>query len=83
LNPAVGDQEVLIGDKNGKISCFDSRNQKTSCTFDAHSIYVTDVDYNQNKPNVIVSSGKDCQIRIWDIRNPSTFLKEFKNHSHW
>lgn len=83
MNPVNSDREFLTGEQNGKINCFDMRAQKASVTIDAHSIHVTDVDYNQNKPNVIVSSGKDCQIRIWDIRNPGSYLKEFKNHTHW
>lgn len=81
MSPDTSD--CVTGDKDGKISCFDTRNHKVFCTFDAHSVHVTDVDYNQNKSNVIVSSGKDCQIRIWDLRNPGKCLKEFKNHTHW
>lgn len=56
---------------------------RASCIIDAHSIFVTDVDYNQNKPNIIASSGKDCQIRVWDLRNPNAPLKQFTDHTHW
>ena len=56
---------------------------RPSFSIDAHKICVTDIDFNQNKSTIVVSSGKDCQIKIWDLRNPLKPLKQFSDHTHW
>ena len=34
-----------------------------------HRYGITDLDYNPNKPNVLVTSGKDGLLKFWDLRN--------------
>ena len=33
-----------------------------------HRYGITDLDYNPNKPNIIVTSGKDGLLKFWDLR---------------
>lgn len=42
-----------------------------------------DVEYNPNKPSVIVSCGDDRLIKFWDIRNLSSPLNILSGHSHF
>ena len=49
----------------------------------AHGRSIYDVDYNPNKPNIIVTSGDDNKIKYWDLRNPSRPLKTLAGHHHW
>ncbi|KAI8894941.1 hypothetical protein BC833DRAFT_603079 [Globomyces pollinis-pini] len=58
-------------------------NQNTTKIENAHEINVRSLDYNQNKPFHLVSSGDDCMIRIWDTRNAKTPLMELSDHTHW
>lgn len=37
-----------------------------------HRYGVTDLDYNPNKPHMLVTSGKDGLIKFWDLRKTST-----------
>ena len=41
------------------------------------------MDYNPNKPYVVLSCGDDYAIRYWDLRKPSDALLSVKAHSHW
>jgi WD40 repeat protein len=49
----------------------------------AHSQQVRGLDYNPNKPYVVLSCGDDYAIRYWDLRKPSAALLGVKAHSHW
>ena len=49
----------------------------------SHDINVRSIDYNHNKPNILVSGGDDGMVRIWDTRNVTAPLKELSDHSHW
>jgi len=49
----------------------------------AHRGCIRDVDYNPNKPNVLVTSGDDCKLKIWDLRHTKAPLKTLCGHSHW
>jgi len=46
----------------------------SSITMNSHSGHphhrygITDLDYNPNKPNVLVTSGKDGLLKFWDLR---------------
>jgi len=37
-----------------------------------HRYGITDLDYNPNKPNVLVTSGKDGLLKFWDLRNTAS-----------
>lgn len=49
----------------------------------SHQLPVTDLDFNVNKPHILISAGKDCAIKLWDTRTPNEPLKEISDHSHW
>ncbi len=49
----------------------------------AHSSTLTHLDYNINKPNTLISSGKDCYLKVWDTRQLQNPLLEVSDHSHW
>jgi WD40 repeat protein len=42
-----------------------------------------DVEYNPNKPSVVVSCGDDRLIKFWDVRNLASPLKTLSGHSHF
>jgi EARP and GARP complex-interacting protein 1 len=49
-----------------------------------HRYGVTDLDYNPNKPHMLVTSGKDGLIKFWDLRktssqNSSSFQDQITN----
>ena len=50
---------------------------------DAHTQRVRGLDYNPNKPYVVLSCGDDYAIRYWDLRKPDKPLLAVRAHSHW
>jgi len=48
----------------------------------AHDQYLRDIELIKNNPYCIISSGDDCKIKMWDIRNLSK-PKIIDGHSHW
>jgi WD40 repeat protein len=46
----------------------------TSCPH--HRYGVTDLDYNPNKPHMLVTSGKDGLIKFWDLRKASSSYQD-------
>ncbi|KAI8915129.1 WD40-repeat-containing domain protein [Entophlyctis helioformis] len=66
------------------VSCWDIRsNSESYAISNAHELGVRSLDYNPNKPYHIATGGDDCHIRIWDMRNSQTPLKEISDHTHW
>ncbi len=57
--------------------------RKQTEILNSHDINVRSIDYNHNKPNMLVSGGDDGLVRIWDTRNTKAPLKELSDHSHW
>jgi WD40 repeat protein len=49
----------------------------------AHNQLVRDIDFNPNKPYILVSSGDDGKTKFWDVRKPTECLKILNDHSHW
>lgn len=49
----------------------------------AHSDLLTDLDYNPNKLNTLVTCGQDSFLRFWDLRKLDRCLLEFEDDSHW
>lgn len=49
----------------------------------AHDGGVLDIDFNPNKPNYIVSGGKDGIVLFWDLRKTDKPLRSESKHSHW
>lgn len=41
------------------------------------------MDFNPNKPNVLLSSGDDYKMSFWDLRKPGQPLHTERAHSHW
>lgn len=65
-------------------STFPFPSPRQSFTIDnAHTLQVRDLDFNPNRPNILVSGGDDCAVRFWDVRNTKEALKEIKHHTHW
>ncbi len=50
---------------------------------EAHSDLITDLDYNPNKLNTIVTCGQDSALRFWDLRKPEKCLLSFEDEQHW
>lgn len=84
----------LVWDPHNKNTCaiavssdlmiVNTHNQNISLVFkDMHKGNIRDIDYNPNKPNIIVTGGDDCRIKFWDIRNNKRPLKTLVGHSHW
>jgi len=68
----------------GAIASIDTRTMKPAHSVPgAHSQRVRGLDYNPNKPYVVLSCGDDYAIRYWDLRKPSAALLSVKAHSHW
>ena len=68
----------------GAVVSIDTRTMKPAhSVVDAHSQRVRSLDYNPNKPYVLLSCGDDYAIRYWDLRKPANALLSVKAHSHW
>lgn len=68
----------------GSVLSMDMRTMKAAHTVSgAHTQRVRGLDYNPNKPYVVLSCGDDYAIRYWDLRKPSASLLMVKAHSHW
>lgn len=68
----------------GSIVGIDTRTMKAAHTVEgAHSQRVRCLDYNPNKPYVVLSCGDDYALRYWDLRRAATPLLATKAHSHW
>lgn len=57
--------------------------QVTLTVQNAHHGCIRDVDYNPNKPNVLVTAGDDCKVKFWDLRHTKAPIKTLSGHSHW
>lgn len=42
-----------------------------------------DIDYNPNKPDIVVTSGDDGRVKFWDLRHASRPIKTVRAHTHW
>merc|ERR1712087_704698 len=62
----------------------DTRTMKTAQSVsNAHEQRVRGMDFNPNKPNVLLSSGDDYKMSFWDLRKPGQPLHTERAHSHW
>ena len=41
------------------------------------------MEYNPNKPSILVSCGDDRLVKFWDVRNLSSPLRTLSGHSHF
>jgi len=46
-------------------------------------IIVRSVDFNPNKPCMLISAGNDQKVKFWDTRELSRPVKVLAGHSHW
>ena len=73
-----------VGCTTGAIVSLDTRTMKPSHSLaDAHTQRVRGVDYNPNRPYVVLSCGDDYAMRYWDVRKPGASLLSVKAHAHW
>jgi EARP and GARP complex-interacting protein 1 len=49
----------------------------------AHDETIRCVDYNPNKPLLLITTGNDRLVKIWDTRNMSKPTKVLAGHTHW
>jgi WD40 repeat protein len=77
------EKEFVVG-YGSDLKFVDSREMEVSqLKVTAHDDTIRSVDYNPNKPFVVLSTGNDRKIKIWDTRNLSKPLKVLASHSHW
>jgi WD40 repeat protein len=49
----------------------------------AHAGAIRDVEFNPNKPSVLVTCGDDRKVKFWDVRNLVTPVRTLAGHSHY
>ena len=49
----------------------------------AHAGAIRDVEYNPNKPHMLLTCGEDRSTHFWDLRNLNAPVKSLAGHSHW
>jgi len=47
------------------------------------SSFLRSVDFNPNKPCMLVSAGNDRKVKFWDTRELSRPVRVLAGHSHW
>lgn len=63
---------------------FDTRKMTISTHIKhAHHGSIRDIDYNPNKPLMLLTTGDDQKIKFWDIRNMKCPVRTIEGHSHW
>jgi len=72
--------DLVASIQNNNIIVTDMRDSQTKYEIkNAHTLNVTDLDFNPNKQWCIITGGEDCQIKFWDIRKPALPLKTLDN----
>ena len=62
----------------------DTRKMKATHTLaEAHTGAIRDVEFNPNKPSVLVSCGDDRKVKFWDVRNLVSPVRTLAGHSHY
>jgi len=62
----------------------DTRSMKVAhAVRNGHEQPLRSIDFNPNKPNVLLTAGDDFQMRWWDLRKSAAPLVSLKAHSHW
>jgi len=68
----------------GAVVSIDTRSMKAAHTVaEAHTQRVRALDYNPNKPYVVLSCADDYALKFWDLRKPAAALHSLKAHAHW
>ncbi|KAJ1432272.1 hypothetical protein B484DRAFT_447906 [Ochromonadaceae sp. CCMP2298] len=55
----------------------------TSEQIGAHEESIRSVDYNPNKPLMLITAGDDRKVKFWDARNFNKPVQILAGHSHW
>lgn len=61
----------------------DTRSMSVGSKVYAHKGATRDVDYNPNKPHMVITAGDDRRIRFWDMRNMKQPMRTLLGHEHW
>ena len=74
--------QLVIGNVNGQISIWSQNGGgfQQDSIFDAHEDSVEDICFSPSDSGVFASCGCDGIIKIWDSRNYSTPITQFKAH---
>jgi len=67
LVATIQGNDVIVTDTRDATSKYEIKN--------AHTLNITDIDFNPNKQYCIITGGEDCQIKFWDVRKPNLPLK--------
>eukprot|EP00616_Rhizochromulina_sp_CCMP1243_P018600 CAMPEP_0118964984 /NCGR_PEP_ID=MMETSP1173-20130426/2578_1 /TAXON_ID=1034831 /ORGANISM="Rhizochromulina marina cf, Strain CCMP1243" /LENGTH=336 /DNA_ID=CAMNT_0006913517 /DNA_START=82 /DNA_END=1089 /DNA_ORIENTATION=- len=63
---------------------WDSRDSaRPTQSFTAHKYGATDIDFNPNRPMVIMSAGEDRLVKFWDLRHTQAPIRVLAGHTHW
>eukprot|EP00536_Pseudo-nitzschia_multiseries_P002850 jgi/Psemu1/301583/fgenesh1_kg.39_\ len=65
---STGDIVQLVDWRESSSSSSSSLTMNSNSGHPHHRYGITDLDYNPNKPNVLVTSGKDGLLKFWDLR---------------
>jgi len=66
------------------LSWWDLRTFKMGAKVDQpHKSGIRDVDFNPNKPFILVTCGDDRLIKFWDSRKLTQPVKNLAGHTHW
>eukprot|EP00898_Chlorokybus_atmophyticus_P004627 jgi/Chlat1/5165/Chrsp33S05033 len=71
--------------RNGSVTVWDLKTMTKASSIDhAHSgMSVRDVNFNARRQHLLLTSGDDCKIKVWDLRHTSAPLSELLAHAHW
>ena len=62
----------------------DTRQMKPSQVLPkTHAGAIRDIEFNPNKPSILVSCSDDRKVKFWDLRNMSTPIRTLAGHSHF
>jgi WD40 repeat protein len=52
-------------------------------SIDAHRGQAKDLDFNPNRPHLILTCGEDRSAKLWDLRQPKQSVYSVCHHTHW
>lgn len=77
-------QQTCAVASGSDLRLLDTRTMEASAHVqDAHTGAVRDVDFNPNKPLMVITCGDDRKVKFWDVRSLSAPIRTLAGHSHW
>lgn len=75
-------ESMYVACQNGKIYCFETEWFNQIAVWDAHPLGVNIVGFNPEKPNVLISGGKDGYLRFWNIKDSYKEVVKIPAHNY-